>query len=177
MTIRFGIALGLVAVLGFAPAVTFAQSAAMDKKFVADALQAAMAEVELGTLAGEKASSDAVKQFGKRMAEEHAKAGEALKTLAQTKGIRPPAEIDQPHSWLRDKLAKLSGAAFDRRYVSEMVKDHKKDVRTFQHAAGKAKDPDVKAFAAKTVPMLQQRLKQIEALHAQLQGTAKTDKK
>ena len=191
------IALGMVAAVAFAPAVTFAQSnppaekhankteratadkgklPAGDRKFVMEALKGGMAEVELGKLAGEKASNDAVKQFGKRMADDHAKAGEELKKLAMDKGIQPPSDLDGKHRKLHDRLSKLSGAEFDRAYVNEMVKDHRKDVKDFQREADKAKDPDVKAFASKTLPTLQDHLKQIEDLDKQMKGTAKAAK-
>jgi putative membrane protein len=194
MTIRMVIALGMVAALAFAPAVTFAQSSTPatsgkaapadkskmpsgDKKFVMEALKGGMAEVEFGKLASEKASNDAVKQFGKRMVDDHGKAGDELKKLAQDKGITPPSELDGKHRKLHDRLAKMSGAEFDRAYVNEMVKDHKKDVKEFQREADKAKDPDVKSFAAKTLPTLQDHLKQIESLHDQMKGSAKAEKK
>jgi putative membrane protein len=148
-----------------------------DRKFVMEALKGGMAEVELGKLASERASNDAVKQFGKRMADDHGKAGEELKKLAQGKGLTPPTELDGKHARLRDKLAKLSGADFDRAYVNEMVKDHKKDVKEFQREAEKAKDPDVKSFASKTLPTLQDHLKQIEDIQTQVKGSAKAAKK
>jgi putative membrane protein len=194
MTIRMVIALGMVAALAFAPAVTFAQSSAPatsdkaapadkskmpsgDKKFVMEALKGGMGEVELGKLASEKASNDAVKQFGKRMADDHGKAGEELKKLAQDKGITPPGELDAKHKKLHDRLAKLSGADFDRTYMDEMVKDHRKDVKEFKREADKAKDPDVKAFAVKTLPTLEEHLKQAESVHAQVKSAAKAEKK
>ena len=148
-----------------------------DRKFVMEALKDGMAEVELGKLASERAASDAVKQFGKRMADDHSKAGSELMKVAQDKGLTPPTEVDSKHARLRDKLAKLSGSAFDRAYVDEMVKDHRQDVKEFQREADKAKDPDVKAFAAKTLPTLQEHLKQVEDLHAQVKSTAKAEKK
>jgi putative membrane protein len=147
-----------------------------DRKFVMEALKGGMAEVELGRLATEKASSDAVKQFGQRMVDDHGKAGDELKKLAQDKGITPPAELDGKHKKLHDRLSKLSGAEFDRAYVSEMVKDHRKDVKDFQREAAKAKDGDVKSYAAKTLPTLQEHLKQVEDLQAQVKGTAKADR-
>ena len=150
--------------------------ASSDRKFVMEALKGGMAEVELGKLASEKASNDAVKQFGKRMADDHGKAGEELKKLAQDKGITPPMELDGKHKKLHDRLSKLSGAQFDRAYVDEMVKDHRKDVKEFQREAEKAKDPDVKSFASKTLPTLQDHLKQIEGVHAQMKGSAKASK-
>ena len=151
--------------------------AAGDRKFVMEALKGGMAEVELGKLASERASSDAVKQFGKRMVEDHGKAGDELKALARDKGVTPPTQLDAKHARLRDKLAKLSGAEFDRAYVSEMVKDHRQDVKEFRREANAAKDPDVKGYASKTLPTLEEHLKQVERLQAQTAGSAKTDRK
>ena len=186
-------ALTAVAALAMAcaPAVTFAQTTpaaekraadksampSSDKKFVTEALKGGMAEVELGKLATEKASNDAVKQFGQRMVDDHGKAGEELKKIAQDKGIETPTALDSKHQKLRDRLAKLSGPQFDRAYVDEMVKDHRKDVKEFQREAEKAKDPDVKSFASKTLPTLQDHLKQIESLQTQVKSAAKTEKK
>jgi putative membrane protein len=150
--------------------------AASDRKFVMEALKGGMAEVELGKLASEKGSNDAVKQFGKRMADDHGKAGDELKKIAQEKGITPPSELDAKHKKLHDRLSKLSGAQFDRAYVDEMVKDHRKDVKDFQREAEKAKDSDVKSYASKTLPTLQDHLKEIEGLQNQVKGAAKADK-
>jgi len=146
-----------------------------DRKFVMEAAHGNMAEVELGKLAADKGASDAVKQFGKRMTDDHGKANAELKDFAEKKGLTLPADLDAKHKQLRDRLAKLNGADFDRAYANEMVKDHKKDVKEFQREAEKAKDPDVKSFAAKTLPTLQDHLKQVEDLQTQVKGTAKTE--
>jgi putative membrane protein len=190
----------MVAALALAPALAQAQSSAParsdkadkrvtdrgedkskltagDRKFVQEALKGGHAEVELGKLASEKAANDAVKTFGKRMAEDHGKASDELKKLAQDKGVSAPTELDGKHKRLHDRLAKLSGAEFDRAYMDEMVKDHRKDVKDFQREAEKAKDADVKAFASKTLPTLKDHLKEAESVHAQVKGsTAKTEK-
>jgi putative membrane protein len=177
----------VAAAVALAPAWGFAQTAttdraaadkspkmaSSDRKFVMEALKGGMAEVELGKLASERAANDGVKQFGKRMADDHGKAGSELMKLAQDKGLTAPSELDSKHARLRNKLAKLSGAEFDRAYVDEMVKDHRQDVKEFRREADKAKDPDVKAFAAKTLPTLEDHLKQVEGLQAQVKGTAK----
>jgi len=141
-----------------------------DRKFVTEALKGGMAEVELGKLATERASNDAVKQFGKRMADDHAKAADELKKLAQEKGLNPPAELDAKHAKLRDKLAKLSGAEFDRAYVNEMVKDHKKDVKEFQKEAKSGKDADVKGFASNTLPTIEEHLRLAQQVHDTVKG-------
>jgi putative membrane protein len=144
-----------------------------DRKFVTEALEGGMAEVELGKLASEKASNDAVKQFGQRMVDDHGKAGEELKKIAQDKGVTPPAEMSSKHKRLHDRLSKLSGAEFDRAYMEEMVKDHRNDVKEFQREAGRAKDADVKGYASKTLPTLQEHLKQAETVRSQVSKTAK----
>jgi len=141
-----------------------------DRKFVMEAAHGGMAEVELGKMAAEKGSSDAVKQFGKRMADDHAKASDELKQFAQQKGLTLPTDLDAKHKQLRDRLAKLNGVDFDKAYANEMVKDHKKDVADFKRQAKSAKDPDLKSWAGKTLPTLEDHLKQAQDMQAQVKS-------
>lgn len=135
-----------------------------DRKFLETAAKDGLAEVELGQLASQRAESPEVKQFGQRMVQDHGKANDQLKQLAQSKGMEVPTETDKSHQKKMEKLQKLNGAAFDKQYMDDMVKDHKKDVKEFEKASKSAKDPDVKAFAAKTLPTLQSHLQQAESL-------------
>src|SRR5439155_4111397 len=130
-----------------------------DQKFVTDAAKGGMAEVELGKLAQDKASSDQVKNFGKRMVDDHSKANDELQTLAKNKNITLPTNLDPKDKALRDRLSKLSGAAFDRAYMNAMLSDHQKDISEFKRESTAGKDPDVKAFASKTLPTLEEHLK------------------
>jgi putative membrane protein len=99
-----------------------------DTKFIKEAADGGMAEVELGQLAGEKAASDEVKKFGQRMVDDHGKANEKLKAIAASKNIELPQEPSAKHKATKARLAKLSGAQFDHAYMADMVKDHKTDV-------------------------------------------------
>ena len=162
-----------VFVLAAAPA--FAQAtpkpvSSTDQEFMINTAKAGMAEVELGKMAAEKGSSDAVKQFGKRMADDHAKASDELKQFAQQKGLTLPTDLDAKHKQLRDRLAKLNGVDFDKAYANEMVKDHKKDVADFKRQAKSAKDPDLKSWAGKTLPTLEDHLKQAQDMQAQVKS-------
>jgi putative membrane protein len=132
---------------------------AADDTFVTKAAKGGMAEVELGKMAAEKASSDAVKKFGQRMADDHGKANDELKTLAQSKNITLPTAMGPQEKALHDRLMKLSGPAFDQAYMKAMVSDHVKDVNEFRMESKSGKDPDVKAWAAKTLPTLEEHLK------------------
>jgi putative membrane protein len=168
-----GILAGIVVFgLAAAPAVAGQQSKTADKtdrstksgsspdqNFVSQAALDGMAEVELGKLAVEKAASDEVKNFGQRMLDDHGRAGDELKTLAQNKQITLPTGGNPHAKAMHDRLAKLSGAAFDRAYMQAMVVDHRKAVNQFRLEARSGKDADVKAWAAKTLPTLEEHLK------------------
>ena len=136
-----------------------APKAAADQKFVMDAAKGGMAEVELGKLAADKASSSDVKKFGQRMVDDHGKANDELKKLAQNKNITLPTAVDAQDKATIDRLSKLSGDAFDRAYMQAMLKDHRKDVSEFRTESKSGKDPDVKAWASKTLPTLEEHLK------------------
>lgn len=137
-----------------------------DRKFVMDAAKGGMLEVEAGRLASQNGSSDAVKQLGERLVQEHTKANEELKALADSKGITLPQEMDAKHKATLTKMSSLSGAAFDREFIKEMQKDHKKDISMFQKQADKGKDADLKAFAAKTLPTLREHGQMIDQMAA-----------
>jgi putative membrane protein len=147
-----------------------------DRKFLETAAKDGLAEVELGQLASQRAESPEVKQFGQRMVQDHGKANDQLKQLAQSKGVDVPTETDKSHQKKMEKLQKLSGAQFDKQYMDDMVKDHKKDVKEFQKQAKSAKDPDVKAFASQTAPVLQEHLQMAEAAQKTAKGESKSSK-
>jgi putative membrane protein len=141
-----------------------------DRDFVMDAAMGGLMEVELGQLAAQKGMSDAVKQFGQRMVDDHGKANTELMTLATSKGITLPTAIDDKHRQDVTKLSAMSGADFDRAYSKMMLKDHEKDVSEFEKQSMKGTDPDVKAFASKTLPTLQEHLTMARALPGNEKG-------
>jgi putative membrane protein len=130
-----------------------------DHMFVMKAAKGGLAEVQLGQLAADKASSDEVKKFGQRMVTDHGKANDELKSLAQQKNITLPTDLDAQDKALHDRLTKMSGAAFDRAYMQHMLADHRKDVNEFKRESTNGKDPEVKAWAGKTLPTLEEHLK------------------
>lgn len=130
-----------------------------DRKFVQEAAEGSKAEVATGQLAQTKGSSDAVKQFGQRMVTDHQKAYDQVSQIASGKGVTVPTEPSKAHQRDAAKLAKLSGNDFDREYAKMMVSDHKKDVSDFRKQSKSAKDPDVRNFAATTLPTLEEHLK------------------
>lgn len=130
-----------------------------DADFAKEAAQGGMAEVKLGQLAQDKGSSDAVKEFGKRMVDDHSQANDKLKSVAQQENIKLPEGLSKRDQATYDKLSKLSGDAFDRAYARDMVKDHQNDISSFKQEAANGRDPGIKLFASETLPTLQDHLK------------------
>jgi putative membrane protein len=144
-----------------------------DEKFVKEAASGGMLEVELGKIAAEKAVNDKVKAFGRQMQEDHGKANEELKTVAANKGVQIPAALEGKHKRTVDRLSKLSGPEFDRQYMRTMIEDHKEDLKAFQREADKGKDPDVKQFASKYVPMIKNHSEMAQTTGNQLKLASK----
>ncbi len=142
-----------------------------DKKFVDKAAIGGLAEVEMGKLAQQKAANDQVKQFGTRMVDDHTKSNDELKQVASSKGITLPTGLDSKHKSVMDRFEKLSGAQFDRAYIDYEVSDHKEDISDFQKEAKSGHDSDVKGFAAKTVPTLQEHLTMAQATDKVVKNT------
>jgi putative membrane protein len=139
-----------------------------DHHFVTDAAIGGMAEVELGRLATEKAENADVKQFGQRMVDDHGKANDELKQLAASKNITLPTELDAKHKATHDQLSKLSGAAFDRAYMRDMVQDHTKDVAAFTRESKSGTDAQVKEWAGQKLPTLNEHLKMAKDINGKL---------
>jgi putative membrane protein len=141
-----------------------------DKDFVEDTARDGMTEIELGKLAQQHAASDQVKQFGARMIQDHGKAGDDLNRIAESKGLKMPTEPSMMQRHDVTKLSKLNGADFDKAYTDAMVKDHEKAVKTFTKESTDAKDPEVRSFAAKTLPTLKEHLQLAQAAQQAVGG-------
>ena len=144
-----------------------------DKKFVKDAAEGGLAEVELGKLALQKSSNDDVKQFAQKMVDDHSKANDQLKQVAEQDKIDVPTALDSKHQSKIDKLSKLSGDQFDKAYIKDQLKDHETDVTAFKAEADNGNDPNIKSFASTTLPMLQQHLDLVKNLNKSEKNKAK----
>jgi putative membrane protein len=137
---------------------------ASDRQFIKKAAEGGAAEVQLGQLATEKAASPEVKQFGQRMVDDHTKANDQLKQVASQKGVTVSDKLSAKDAATKAHLEKLSGAAFDRAYMKDMVADHTTDVSEFRMESKNAKDPEVRNFASETLPTLESHLKEAKEI-------------
>jgi putative membrane protein len=143
-----------------------------DTTFAIKAAQGGITEVKLGKLAEQNASNPEIKAFGQQMVHDHGKANDDLKATAQKEGMTLPTDMNAKQQAMYDKLSKLSGPAFDRAYTQDMVKDHEEDVKEFQKEANSGSDDAIKAFAARTLPVIQGHLEKIKNIQSNLGGSS-----
>ena len=148
-----------------------AKIARSDSAFLKQAAQNGNAEIEASKLAVAKSGSPQVKTFAQQMIDDHTKVGDELKTLASSKGVEVSDKPSIAQSAKIKLLDAMSGASFDKRYASMIgVTAHRDTVKLFQKASANAKDADVKAFASKTLPALQQHLEMAQSLKSTTAG-------
>jgi putative membrane protein len=135
-----------------------------DADFAREASQGGEAEVKLGQLAMQNGQSDAVKNFGKKMMDDHIKAGENLKAAATKSDIDLPAGLSPKDQATYDQLSKLNGSAFDHAYARSMTRDHVQDIAAFRQESANGTDPNIKQFATATLPILQDHLRDARAM-------------
>jgi len=131
-----------------------AKLSAQDRKFMMDAAKGGMMEVNAGKLALKNGSSAATKSYGQRLIDDHTQANNELMALAKQKGVTLPSDTGAVPKGLNGRM----GPDFDREFARLAVSDHQKDIAEFEKEANSGTDPDVKAWASKTLPTLHSHL-------------------
>ncbi len=174
LTLLSTAALALAVSLG-AQAQTTAKLSGQDKSFLKDAAEGGNAEVSGSQVALTQSSNADVKTFAQMMVDDHGKAGTELKGLAEQKGVKVS---DTPTTVKKAEVKMLSerkGSGFDQHYADSIgVKAHHDMIKLFQKEADKGTDPDVKAWAAKTLPALQHHLEAAQALKTKADAEPKS---
>jgi len=138
----------------------FAQA---DQKFVTDAIEGNLAEVQMGQLAQTNGASQGVKDFGRMLVTDHGQANTKATSVASSLKVTPPTGPNAKQKKDYDKMSKLNGAVFDRAFAAHMVADHKKDIAAYQKAS-KSKNQAVAGYASETLPTLQKHLETAQSL-------------
>ena len=146
-----------------------------DQRFLTSLAQANVNEVAAGTIALQKATSPEVKSFAQKMVDDHTKGLQEVQQVAQAKNVTLPTEPDAKHKKMADRLNALSGEQFDKTYLANAgVNDHKAAHKLVTDARQKAKDPDIKALAAKLEPTIAEHMKSVPQMAAGKNDAAKT---
>jgi putative membrane protein len=135
-----------------------------DRNFMLAAGQVNLTEIKLGEYAAQNGKRDDVKEFGQRMVKDHTAINDDLKSLAAQKDVTLPDSLDAAHQKMVDKLMALTGSEFDKAYITGMFNGYKKAIKAFKAESAETKDADVKSFADKSIPVLEEHLKLITAI-------------
>jgi putative membrane protein len=150
-------AAALLSITSFAHAADQAGS-----KFIRDAIEGNLSEIQMGQLAQQKGQADEVKSFGQKLVTDHTASNTKANEVAKELGVTAPTSPTTKQKATYDRLSKLSGAGFDRAFARDMVADHKADIAKFQKAE-KMSGP-AGTFAKDTLPTLQEHLKIAQGL-------------
>ena len=149
-----------------AAAVTSTAGAALssaDKEFALEAGRGGAAEVEIARVAAARATRKEVRDFAQRLVDDHGKANTELEGIAKQAGITLVTTLDAQHQTVVDQLKTMSGPGIDDTFLKAMVKDHTAAAQLFERGQ-QASDPDLKAFAQRTLPAIQQHLEMAKRL-------------
>lgn len=136
-----------------------------ETKFAIDAANGSMAEIQLGEMASSKSNAPEVKELGRMMIEDHSKANEALKIIAESKNIQLPAKASEDKQQVAIQLSSKNGSDFDRAYIAQMIKDHETVIQLFEAAQKTVKDTALKAFIDNTLPVLHKHMDHVSTLN------------
>lgn len=182
MSDRFALAV-IVAALAL-PVVSVARSNASNSKhatqnsaqmmptgnqFITDAAKVNLGEIELGKLAEQKGGNAAVRDFGKRMVDDHTQLQSQLESLAKSKGVTLPTQAGSDAMTLRDELAKDSGMKFDDDYMQHMLSGHKQAIDNFENEIEHGQNPAFKTYAENALPVIQDHIRIAENVAGKMQ--------
>jgi putative membrane protein len=135
---------------------TTSKASPRDEAFIKRAAEMGLAQIKLGQLASDRATTQGIKDFAMRMVDDHQKSNDDLKAIADAKSVVLPTQISVEDHATFDKLSKLEGKAFDDAYLHATMKEHDKAVPLFEREAKATIDVDLKSFANRTLPTLKE---------------------
>lgn len=132
--------------------------------YVSNAAMSDAYEIQSSQLALQRSQSDAVKAFAQQMIAAHTATTNELKPLAQSAGITPPAALDGRRMSMLQNLQSASADDFDDRYIDQQTAAHEEALTLHQTYASNGDNEQLKAFAARTAPAVQQHLEHVKQL-------------
>lgn len=157
--------------MGAAATASNARLAAADMDFAMTAAGTDMYEIQASQLAMQRGSAPAVRNYAQMLVNHHTMSSNELKTILSAKGMAPPPALPADKQAKIARLQSLQGTAFDREYVRVTgVQDHQAAIGVFENASRSVADPDLRRFAAKTLPVLQQHLRSAQEIAGGMAG-------
>ena len=148
-----------VFIISVAQQMSRGQAMATEDAFLKQAAEINLGEVQLGKLAEQKGNNPAIRDFGKRMVEDHTKAEDNLRQIAQQQGVTLPSNPGQHVTSLQQQLSGATGAQFDQIYIEHMLSGHKGAIDAFENEIEHGSNPAIKGYAESTLPVIQDHIR------------------
>lgn len=139
-----------------------AKASKADQRFLKEAIEGDLSEVNMGKLAQQNGESQDVKQFGEMLQTDHGQHLQKVQAMAEQMGVTPPTAPSAKEKAIYERLSKEHGARFDKQFAAAMVKDHKQDIAKYEKEA--KKKGELAQLAQQTLPTLQKHLKTAQAI-------------
>jgi len=139
-----------------------------DTRFVTQATQGGLLEIELANLALQNSTNDAVRAYAETLIQDHTQANQQLAQIAGAKGATVPTTLDASGQNAVNRLGNLSGRQFDRQFANQAVATHRQAIQLFQNEASRGDDEELRTFAQSTLPTLQEHLADAQQLQTGL---------
>lgn len=137
---------------------------AADQAYVSNAAMSDAYEIQSSQLALQRASSPAVKTFAQQMIDGHTATTRELMSLAQTASLTPPPGLDERRAGMLQMLQSAGATDFDKQYVDQQTAAHQEALTLHRTYATQGQNSELKAFAAKTAPIVEQHLGHVREL-------------
>lgn len=139
-----------------------------DKKFITEAAESGLAEVQLGQIGQAQANAERVKEFARMMVQDHNKANQELRVLARQNDIKLSSSLPSSVQNSHNSIQKKSGKNFDKAFMKQMIDDHQKAIALFEKRAQNGQNEQIRMWAEKKLPTLKQHLEQAQKIYREL---------
>lgn len=141
-----------------------------DQNFLKKAAEINLMEIELGTVAERVSTDPNVKKMGAHLIKEHSESMQKLERLAASKGVQLPKQLSSSDRSTLSSIEKQQGDKFNKEFLDFNIKGHEQAIALFQKEAARTQDADIKAWAQKTIPVLQGHLAMAKGTHMEAVG-------
>lgn len=130
-------------------------------KFMTEAADARMMDIEEGKLAMQKGTNDLVKNYAQQLIEDNTKLLKELRSLAGQKNITLPTTLSNDKADGLNDLRDQEGKEFDEKFIRMIQRDHKRDLDEFEEAAD-FNDRDIQQFAQRNISLFEKHLSKVD---------------
>jgi putative membrane protein len=130
-----------------------------DSAFISQVDEGHVTEIRLAQVAESRATDLGVKRYAQKMTQDHNRMRSEWTEVSSKNGLRLSTIMSPHHQAQMTRLASLSGAEFDRAYMSTMVQNHQETISTLENRGRSAQSAEVRQLVSRSIPSVQEHLR------------------